>query len=114
MGSTGQMDNARHERAILEQMEHPFLMRLQWAFETKKSMYFVMDFYQGGELFYHLSEQRKFPETCACLWIGQITMGLDHLHKHDVVYRDLKPENVLIDTQGNVCLTDFGLAKNVS
>lgn len=70
-----------------------------------------MDFVNGGELFYHLRINKRFPEKRAKIYAAEIFLALDHLHKHNIIYRDLKPENILIDKEGHIKLTDFGLAK---
>jgi len=88
-------------------------MTLRYAFQTKDKLYFVLDYYQGGELFFHLKNNRRFPEDIARLYIAEIGLALGHLHSLGVVYRDLKPENILLDDNGHVCLTDFGLSKDV-
>jgi serum/glucocorticoid-regulated kinase 2 len=68
---------------------------------------------RGGELFFHLRESCKFTELRAKFYAAQILLGIEHLHEHNIVYRDLKPENVIMDDVGNVCLTDFGMAKQL-
>lgn len=70
-----------------------------------------MDFINGGELFYHLSQAGSFDEARAKFYAAEVILALDYLHKSGVVYRDLKPENILIDSDGHVKLTDFGLSK---
>merc|ERR1712196_521781 len=67
----------------------------------------------GGELFHWLKKKRKFSEDGTRLYAAEIALGLGHLHSLDVIYRDLKPENILLDDQGHVCLTDFGLSKEL-
>jgi serine/threonine protein kinase len=70
-----------------------------------------MDFLNGGELFYHLRRERRFSEERARFYAAEILLALEHLHSHNIIYRDLKPENVLLDNQGHIRLTDFGLSK---
>lgn len=70
-----------------------------------------MDFLNGGELFFHLRRAGKFPENRAKFYAAEILLALDYLHQNDIIYRDLKPENVLLDCEGHVKLTDFGLSK---
>ena len=65
----------------------------------------------GGELFFHLGKEGRFTEERSRFYCAQITLALEHLHSMNVIYRDLKPENVLLDHKGNVRLTDFGLSK---
>jgi len=70
-----------------------------------------LDYCAGGELFFHLGKLGKFPESRACFYSAEITLAIEHVHKLDIIYRDLKPENVLLDARGHVRLTDFGLSK---
>lgn len=88
-------------------------VNLRYAFQSQAKLYLVLDFYQGGELFFHLKTMRRFTEQTARVYVGEIALALGYLHSLGVIYRDLKPENILLDPQGHVCLTDFGLAKEV-
>lgn len=109
-----QLEHIKTERAVLQYVEHPFLVRLVYAFQSTEKLYMVMDFINGGELFFHLKKLKRFPEDLVKLYSAELFLSLDHLHKHNVVFRDLKPENVLMDKDGHVMLTDFGLAKFLS
>merc|ERR1712130_968802 len=91
----------------------PFLMHLRFAFQTEAKLYFVLDYYRGGELFFHLKKKRRFTEYQAQIFVAEVSMALGHLHSLDVIYRDLKPENILLDHTGHICLTDFGLSKDL-
>lgn len=71
----------------------------------------VMDFANGGELFYHLRKSRRFTEERTRFYAAEILLALEDLHKVGIIYRDLKPENVLLDREGHIKLTDFGLSK---
>jgi serine/threonine protein kinase len=108
-----QVEHTKAERKILQALQHPFLMTLRYAFQSKDKLYFVLDYYQGGELFFHLKTARRFPEDVARVWVGEVALALGHLHSLSVIYRDLKPENILLDDNGHCCLTDFGLSKDV-
>jgi len=108
-----QVEHTKAERKILESLQHPFLMTLRYAFQSKEKLYFVLDYFQGGELFFHLKNNRRFPEDVARIYVAEIGLALGHLHSLQVIYRDLKPENILLDDNGHVCLTDFGLSKDV-
>jgi len=108
-----QLEHTRAERKILEALNHPFLMTLRYAFQTETKLYFVLDYYTGGELFFHLKKKRRFRENEAKLMVCEVGMALGHLHALDVIYRDLKPENILLDQKGHICLTDFGLSKDL-
>jgi len=99
------------EKNILQRVRHPFLVNLNWSFQTEDKLYFILDFVNGGELFFHLQRDKKFEEVRVQFYAAEIVLALEHLHEHGVIYRDLKPENVLLTPDGHICLTDFGLAK---
>lgn len=99
------------EKQILETVHHPFICKLHFAFQTKKQLIFILDFLSGGELFYHLQRQKRFSENRARFYTAEIALAVHCLHQHGVIYRDLKPENLVLDSDGHVVLTDFGLAK---
>ncbi|XP_068180512.1 serine/threonine-protein kinase Sgk2b isoform X2 [Antennarius striatus] len=100
------------ERSVLlKGLQHPFLVGLHFSFQTPNMLYFVLDYVNGGELFYHLQREGSFPEPRAVFYAAEMAMALGYLHSNDVVYRDLKPENILLDSAGHVMLTDFGLCK---
>ncbi|KAM1335666.1 hypothetical protein ACFX15_039442 [Malus domestica] len=88
---------------------------LQFApsFQTNSKLYLIMDFINGGHLFFHLYRQGIFSEDQARFYTAEIVSAVAHLHKCGIVYRDLKPKNVLVDSDGHVMLTDFGLAKEI-
>ncbi len=88
-------------------------MHLYYAFQTHDKLFFVMEFLNGGELFYHLQREGKFSEPRAAFYAAEILLGIECLHQHGFVYRDLKPENVMLDSDGHVKLTDFGLSKKM-
>jgi len=106
-----QKDHVRTERNILTEMHHPFLIQMAFAFQNEKKLYFALEYCPGGELFNLLQKKRRFAEETARFYVTQMVLALEHLHKYDIIYRDLKPENVLIDIDGYIRLTDFGLSK---
>jgi serine/threonine protein kinase len=108
---TKQITHTKTEREIMEKITHPFIVKLQYAFQNEANLYFVTEFMQGGELFFHLKAHGPFKEGKALLYICEIILALEHLHKHKIIYRDLKPENILLDKSGHIKLTDFGLSK---
>jgi serine/threonine protein kinase len=106
-----QLEHVKTERTVLQYVAHPFLVRLLYAFQDPEKLYMVMDFINGGELFFHLKKERRFPEHRVKFYSAQLLLALSHLHEQNVVFRDLKPENILMDKDGYIMLTDFGLAK---
>ncbi|CAD8178540.1 unnamed protein product [Paramecium octaurelia] len=106
-----QVEHTRAERKLLEEIDNPFLISLEYAFQTQEKLFFVMRFMRGGELFKHLRDKRRFPEQTAQFYAASILLALEYLHKMQVVYRDLKPENILMDEYGYIKMTDYGLAK---
>ncbi|KAG7338333.1 serine/threonine protein kinase [Nitzschia inconspicua] len=106
-----QIERTRTERKVLSVVNHPFIMKLHYAFQSPDKLYLVLDYCPGGELFFHLSRFRRFPERVARFYSAELLLALGHLHKRGIIYRDLKPENVLLDADGHVKLGDFGLAK---
>ncbi|KAG9443274.1 hypothetical protein H6P81_014614 [Aristolochia fimbriata] len=99
------------ERDILTQIEHPFVVQLRYSFQTKYRLYLILDFVNGGHLFFQLYHQGLFREDLARIYTAEIVSAVSHLHANGIMHRDLKPENILLDADGHVMLTDFGLAK---
>ncbi|KAM4014359.1 ribosomal protein S6 kinase alpha-5 [Anomaloglossus baeobatrachus] len=105
-------EHTRTERQVLEHIrQSPFLVTLHYAFQTDTKLHLILDYINGGELFTHLSQREKFTESEVQLYIGEIVLALEHLHKLGIIYRDIKLENILLDSSGHVVLTDFGLSK---
>jgi len=107
------VEQTKTERAILESINrHPFVVKLYYAFQDREKLYLILEYAQGGELFTHLATERMFPEVTAAFYMAEMVLALDHLHHTvGVLYRDLKPENCLLDAEGHLLLTDFGLSK---
>lgn len=103
--------HTKAERNILEEVKHPFIVDLIYAFQTGGKLYLILEYLSGGELFMHLEREGIFLEDTACFYLAEIILALEHLHLQGIIYRDLKPENILLDAQGHVKLTDFGLCK---
>ncbi|XP_076638711.1 ribosomal protein S6 kinase 2 beta isoform X1 [Colletes latitarsis] len=99
------------ERNILVDVEHPFIVRLHYAFQTEGKLYLILDFLRGGDLFSRLAKEVMFTEDDVKFYLAELALALDHIHKLGIIYRDLKPENILLDTEGHISLTDFGLSK---
>uniref|UniRef100_A0A8C1PN97 Ribosomal protein S6 kinase n=1 Tax=Cyprinus carpio TaxID=7962 RepID=A0A8C1PN97_CYPCA len=99
------------ERDILADVNHPFVVKLHYAFQTEGKLYLILDFLRGGDLFTRLSKEVMFTEEDVKFYLAELALGLDHLHGIGIIYRDLKPENILLDEEGHIKLTDFGLCK---
>jgi len=106
-----QVAHTKTERLILEEIDSPFVIKLHSAFQCDTMLYLVLDYCPGGELFFHLNRAGIFPENVTRFYAAELVMALADLHQNNVVYRDLKPENVLLDRHGHIKLADFGLCK---
>lgn len=106
------LEHTRTERQVLEAIrQSPFLVTLHYAFQTDAKLHLILDYVSGGELFTHLYQRDHFTEPEVKIYIGEIILALEHLHKLGIIYRDIKLENILLDSQGHIVLTDFGLSK---
>jgi len=99
------------ERNILADVNHPFIVKLQYAFQTEGKLYLILDFLRGGDLFTRLSKEVMFTEEDVKFYLAELALALNHLHSVGIIYRDLKPENILLDSEGHIAVTDFGLCK---
>lgn len=122
-----QVEHTNDERKMLQKVKHPFLITLWGTFQDSKNLYMVMDFVEGGELFSLLRKSQvcslhfcrgmlicqRFPNPVAKFYAAEVTLALDYLHGFNIIYRDLKPENLLLDRHGHLKITDFGFAKEV-
>uniref|UniRef100_A0A671YA66 Ribosomal protein S6 kinase n=1 Tax=Sparus aurata TaxID=8175 RepID=A0A671YA66_SPAAU len=112
---------SKMERDILAEVNHPFIVKLHYAFQTEGKLYLILDFLRGGDLFTRLSKevglllagsfQVMFTEEDVKFYLAELALALDHLHSLGIIYRDLKPENILLDEEGHIKITDFGLSK---
>ncbi|KAK8864533.1 hypothetical protein IAR55_001783 [Kwoniella newhampshirensis] len=108
-----QVEHTNSEREMLVRVRHPFLVNLWGTFQDVNNLYMVMDFVAGGELFSLLRKSQRFPNSVAKFYAAEVALALDYLHSLDIIYRDLKPENLLLGADGHVKVTDFGFAKHV-
>ena len=83
-----QIEHTRTERSILEKVNHPNIVKMRYAFQNQKKLYFVLEYCPGGELFFHLGRAGKFDEARTCFYTACIVLGIDHLHKLNIVYRE--------------------------
>ncbi|PRP89629.1 hypothetical protein PROFUN_00893 [Planoprotostelium fungivorum] len=109
--STGVVAHILSEKNVLRRLNNPFVVSLKYSFQTEDKLYMIMDYVCGGELFFHLCESKRFTEDRAKFYAAEILLALEYVHGLKIVYRDLKPENLLLDMNGHVCLTDFGMCK---
>nr|XP_058970711.1 protein kinase C iota type-like isoform X2 [Pocillopora verrucosa] len=106
------IDWVQTEKHVFEQASnHPFLVGLHSCFQTASRLFFVIEFVSGGDLMYHMQRQRRLPEDHARFYSAEISCALNFLHERGVIYRDLKLDNVLLDSDGHVKLTDYGMCK---
>ena len=110
-----QITNVRREKSILLNICHPFIVKLHAAFQTKGRLFLLFDFLSGGELFHHVQKRSggHLPESAALFYLAEVSLAISHLHKMQIIHRDLKAENLVLDKDGHVVLTDFGFAKTV-
>jgi len=102
---------ARTERIVLSVMDHPFIVKLYYAFQTENKLYMVLQYCPGGDLASKIFKEKRFSENVAKIYAAEIVLALEALHQKDIIYRDLKPANVVLDQDGHALLTDFGLSK---
>ncbi|KIJ51352.1 hypothetical protein M422DRAFT_58891 [Sphaerobolus stellatus SS14] len=110
---TKQIEHTQNERRLLSDVHNPFIVNVWGAFQDSQNLYMVLDFVAGGELFALLRRAKRFPDPVAKFYAAEVALALHYLHSKDIIYRDLKPENVLLGADGHVKLTDFGFAKIV-
>jgi len=108
-----QVEHVKAETQILSQIEHPFIVNLLCTFQDEKRLFILLEFVNGGELFSHLRKEGRLPNDDSRFYSGEIVLAFEYLHSKHIVYRDLKPENLLIDCEGHMKITDFGFAKVV-
>ena len=104
---------AKEERRILQELSHPFIVSLHYAFEDGESMYLALSYAGNGDLLSHLDKNGCVSETAARVTFAEVVSALGYLHSKWVIYRDVKPENVLIGQDGNILLADFGISKRL-
>lgn len=108
-----QIEHVKSEKAILARINHPYIVNLKGTFQSPTHVFMLLDYACGGELFTLLRREGRFANDVALFFAVEIILAFEYLHSSDIAYRDLKPENLLIDKDGHVKITDFGFAKEV-
>lgn len=103
--------NAMEERQILQRIHHPYICGLVFAFQTNERLYLGMKYYAAGDLFYHLNMKSRLSVKDVQLYGAELVLAISYLHELNILYRDLKPSNVMIDAEGHIGVVDFGLSK---
>ncbi|KAH8897055.1 kinase-like protein [Thozetella sp. PMI_491] len=104
--------NIIRERRMLEHVNHPFICNLRYSFQDIEYMYLVVDLMNGGDLRFHIS-RKTFTEDAVRFWIAELGCALRYIHGQGIIHRDVKPDNVLLDADGHVHLTDFNVASDI-
>lgn len=104
-----QVAHVKAERDILAEADNEWVVRLYYSFQDRDSLYFVMDYIPGGDMMSLLIRMGVFPEPLARFYVAELTLAIESVHKMGFIHRDIKPDNILIDLDGHIKLTDFGL-----
>lgn len=110
---SNKVDTILRERDILAKCRHPFVVSLRFAFQTATKFYLGIEYVPGGELFRLMSEEEELDMDQVRLYLAELFLAVDYLHSIGVIYRDIKPENILLSADGHIKLTDFGLSKEI-
>ncbi|GAB5590274.1 Cytochrome c oxidase subunit 1 [Umbelopsis nana] len=108
-----QVEHINSEKQILAMVKFPFIVNLYCTFQDDRNLYMMLEYVVGGELFSHLRRAGRFTTDITRFYASEILLAVEYLHSKDIIYRDLKPENLLLDHRGHIKITDFGFAKTV-
>lgn len=108
-----QVEHINSERAILERVRHPFVVELYATYQDSLNVYMLLSYIPGGELFSHLRRAGRFSADVTRFYLASIILAIEYLHSSNIIYRDLKPENLLLDRVGYLRIADFGFAKHI-
>ena len=106
-----QLDHVLSEVDLMMRLEHPFIVNMVGMFQDALTVYLVLEYVPGGEVFTILREEGRFTSAQSIFYGAEICLAFEYLHKYSIAYRDLKPENLLISKGGHIKITDFGFAK---
>lgn len=106
--------NIIQERRLLEEIDHPYIVNLRYAFQDDENCFFVLDLMLGGDLRFHLERSGHIKEEIVRFWIAELACALEYLHRQRIIHRDIKPDNILLDAMGHAHLTDFNVAIHYS
>jgi len=109
--SNHQIKYAVSECQIMKTLNHPYLMKLIYSFQTPTNLYMALEYCENGDLSQILDEQSMLEEGIVKFLGAELILGMQHLHQKGILFRDLKPENILVDGEGHIRLADVGLAK---
>lgn len=109
-----QVEHVKNEKNILLEIRHPFIVNLLWCSRDNKAIYMLFEYVCGGELFSYLRNAGRFNTATGNFYSAEIVSALEYLHVRSIVYRDLKPENLLLDRDGHLKITDFGFSKKLT
>ncbi|KAJ7298957.1 hypothetical protein O6H91_Y348800 [Diphasiastrum complanatum] len=101
------------EKSILQKIDFPFIVNLFGYCQDDKCVHLIMEYVCGGEFFTHLRHKGRFDEETSRFYAAQVLLAFEYIHSMDIIYRDLKPENLLLDDKGNIKIADFGFAKKI-
>ena len=111
---SNQEEHTKAERDLMVSLNFPFIVDIKYAFQDKMQLYLVTEFMQGGDMFFHLQLNKKFERESVKFYIIELVLAIEHLHQHNMIYRDLKLENILLDKYGHIKIIDFGLSKQLT
>jgi protein kinase X len=109
-----QVEHVQNEKSILMEVKHPFIVTMYWSHHDEAFLYMLLEYVPGGELFTYLRTAQRFNTATGRFYASEIISALEFLHTRNIVYRDLKPENLLLDKEGHIKITDFGFAKKLT
>ena len=109
-----QVEHVHNEKKLLQSVSHPFLMSLTWSSKDTRFLYLLFPYIPGGELFSYLRSMGRFPSSTALFYTAEVVCALGYLNSLGIIYRDIKLENLLLDSEGHLKIADFGFAKKVN